>query len=287
VVVAGGTVIASNASHSAFTGISSGTLSMQGGSLVTDQLSLTSRAGRMLFSAGTIQSVSSFVSNGLPFVVGDGIHAATFMLGPGTHVFANGIEVSPNATLRGCNDIIGAVINNGGIVALTNCSTQAEPPSFLQHPVSLTVTQGGAAAFSVSVAGTPAPTLQWRFTPLNGAEIDLPGAVGPVLSLPAVQASDAGSYRVVASNPSGSVTSSGAVLHVLIPPDIVSVSHAGGRTRIEFQSISGLTYFLEFKAHLDDPVWTPIQSVAGTGALLALEDPAATTATRFYRLRVE
>jgi hypothetical protein len=287
VVMAGGTLIASNASQSALTEISSGTLTMQGGSLVTDKLSLTNRAGRMQFSAGTVQSASSFVSNGLPFVVGDGVHAAAFVLGPGRHVFANGIEVSPNASLTGCNDIIGTVINNSGTITITNCATLAEPPTFLQQPVSLTVTQGAAATFSISVAGTPPPTLQWRFTPLGGAEVDLPGAVEPVLSLPAIQASDAGNYRAVARNDSGSVTSMVAVLRVLIPPAVVSTTHTGGVTQVEFQSVARLNYFLEYKNQLEDAAWKPLGSVVGTGAVLMLEDPAATATTRFYRVRVE
>jgi hypothetical protein len=287
VIVAGSTLIVSNAGYSALSDISSGTLSMRGGNFVTDRLSLTNGAGRMQFSEGTVRSISTVVANGLPFVVGDGVHPATFVLGPGTHRFANGIEVSPNATLTGCNDIIGTVINRGGTILTTNCTLSVQPPSFLQQPVSLTVTQGAAATFSVSVAGSPPPTLQWRFTAPGGAEVDLPGAVGSVLSLPDASASDAGSYRVVASNDSGSVTSAVAVLRVLVPPAIVGAAHAGSVTQVEVQSIPGLTYVLEYKDQLDDPAWTPLGSIIGTGAVLTLEDSAATAPTRFYRVRVE
>jgi hypothetical protein len=196
--------------------------------------------------------------------------------------------VSPNATLRGCgNNIIGTVVNNGGTILTTNCVPLPSPPRFLQHPVSLTVTQGAAATFSVRVAGTPTPTLRWRFRPLSGAESDVSGAVGTNLSIPVVAGAHAGSYRAVASNSSGSVTSAVAVLRVLIPPSIGSLTHAGSVTQVGFQSIAGLNYGLAYKDRLKDPAWTPLGSVPGTGGLLTLSDPAATGPTRFYRVRVE
>ena len=287
VFVAGGTLIASNADHTAIAAIASGTLTMQGGTFVADHLSLTNPAGRMQFNEGTVRSKSTIVDNGRPFVVGDGVHAATFVLGPGTHVFANGIEVSPNATLTGCSNIVGPVVNNGGTILTTNCGTVATPPEFLQQPVSLTVTQGSSATFWVTVSGTPTPTLQWRYMPPGGAEEDVPGAVGTNLSILGVMAAHAGSYRAVASNDSGSVTSAVALLRVLIPPSIGSTTHTGGVTHVEFQSIAGLNYVLEYKDHLEDPMWTPLGSVSGTGALLTLDDPAAAALTRFYRVRVE
>ena len=100
-------------------------------------------------------------------------------------------------------------------------------------------------------------------------------------------AAHAGSYRVVASNNSGSVTSAIALLRVLIPPSIGSMTHTNSLTQVKFQSIAGLNYVLEYKVRLNDPAWTPLSSVPGTGGFLTLSDPAATSPTRFYRVRVE
>lgn len=58
-----------------------GTLTFNGGTVAVDQLMLTNFAGsRMTFTSGTLTSGGTTVSNGLEFVVGDGIHAATFYL---------------------------------------------------------------------------------------------------------------------------------------------------------------------------------------------------------------
>jgi hypothetical protein len=63
------------------------------------------------------------VSNGLPFVVGDGIHPVTFDLNGGVYSFADGLVISSNATVTGCGTIIGNVTNNGTIA--TNCGQVA------------------------------------------------------------------------------------------------------------------------------------------------------------------
>jgi hypothetical protein len=71
------------------------------------------------------------------------------------------------------------------------------------------VTAGGSATFIATATGTPAPTSQWYF---NGAAIS--GATASSLVLSNVQAANAGSYTVAASNAAGSVTSAAATLTV-------------------------------------------------------------------------
>lgn len=84
-------------------------------------------------------------------------------------------------------------------------------PVITAQPVSATVTSGGSASFSVTATG--ATGYQWTF---NGNNIG--GATGATHSITGVTAANAGSYRVVVSNGTGSVTSDPATLTVNAPP---------------------------------------------------------------------
>jgi len=82
-------------------------------------------------------------------------------------------------------------------------------PLILSHPTAVTVAAGETATFSVTAAGIPRPALQWF---KNG--VALPGATMATLQLERVRAGDAGSYRVAATNASGSATSRPVALRV-------------------------------------------------------------------------
>jgi pectate lyase/pectin methylesterase-like acyl-CoA thioesterase len=83
-------------------------------------------------------------------------------------------------------------------------------PSILSQPVSQTVSAGQDVILSVGAVGATAPGYQWF---KDGVEI--PGAIGPTLLLPAVQANATGNYMVVVSNSIGSATSVQANLTVV------------------------------------------------------------------------
>jgi hypothetical protein len=88
-----------------------------------------------------------------------------------------------------------------------------QPQSVSQYPGQ------GAATFSVVAAGTPPLFYQW-FTNGTVALSDngnLIGSTSNVLTIPSPTAADGGSYTVVVTNSSGSVTSSVATLTVLTP----------------------------------------------------------------------
>lgn len=107
--------------------------------------------------------------------------------------------------------------NIGGVV--TNCMTLTvsvgDSAPTITGPTDQTVIQGNNGTFNASVAGQPAPTVQWQ---VNG--VDIPGATGTPLILTNVQFSQDGFvYSINASNTAGSVTNS-ATLHVIVPPVI-------------------------------------------------------------------
>jgi hypothetical protein len=78
--------------------------------------------------------------------------------------------------------------------------------------MSISVSIGEKATFSVSVAAVPAPKYQWQ---KNGRNIA--GAEQSVYTVERVDRKDAGNYRVVISNIAGKVTSRDAKLTVISP----------------------------------------------------------------------
>ena len=90
-------------------------------------------------------------------------------------------------------------------------------PTITSQPQSLAVNPGSDAGFAVTASGTPPLSYQWRF---NGTNIA--GATNTNYTRIAVQFTDAGSYNVVASDSTGSITSSNAVLTINAPPVITA-----------------------------------------------------------------
>ena len=103
-------------------------------------------------------------------------------------------------------------VSRNGIARLIGDSGVAQTPITLgitTHPQSQTVTSGGSVTLTADAAGTAPLSYQWQ---KNG--VNRPGATGASLTLFPVEASDAGNYTVVVSNPAGSVTSIPAILNV-------------------------------------------------------------------------
>ena len=107
----------------------------------------------------------------------------------------------------------------GSVTSSVATLTIIVPPTITSHPVSLAVTQGMNATFTVSVSGTAPFGYQWRFNGTN-----LPGATQSVFTLTNAQPSHAGLYSVVVSNFAGIAVSSNALLTVYpapVPPSIL------------------------------------------------------------------
>jgi len=105
----------------------------------------------------------------------------------------------------------------GSVTSQVAVLTVLEPPAIVSQPQSRTNVVGSTAAFSVVASGTEPLAYQWCFNGTNLAD-----QTTTALSLSNVQAAQAGSYTVVVTNATGSVTSAAAVLTVLEPPAIVS-----------------------------------------------------------------
>ena len=106
----------------------------------------------------------------------------------------------------------------GSVTSSTAVLVVQQAPQITTQPLaSQTVLVGGSASFTVVATGIPAPTYQWFF----GANA-VSGATAATYTLTNVQAAQAGSYTVTATNAAGSVTSSTAVLVVQQAPQITT-----------------------------------------------------------------
>jgi pectinesterase len=85
-------------------------------------------------------------------------------------------------------------------------------PNIVSSPTNQTVGAGQTASFSAGGTGVPNPAYQWLD---NG--VPIPGATSATYNIPAAYATNAGSYSVVVSNGSGSVTSLVATLTYALP----------------------------------------------------------------------
>jgi hypothetical protein len=149
------------------------------------------------------------------------------------------------------------------------------------QPASLTVAPGGTATFNVTTTGTAPVFHQWQF---NGVNIF--GATTPTLTLTNVQTNDAGGYRVVVTDSSGTATSAEATLKVLVSPSLASVSGSATNFSFSFPTVIGSTYVTEAKFNLNDPVWTPIATNTGTGGSLVYSGITTGFSNCFFRVVV-
>ena len=100
----------------------------------------------------------------------------------------------------------------------------AQAPRFLEQPASQTNFTGLNGELGALVYGNPAPTFQWQYA-AGGSSVftnlvaggQFAGVTSPTLTIASLTLANAGSYVLVASNSSGSVTSAPAILMVTGP----------------------------------------------------------------------
>lgn len=126
-------------------------------------------------------------------------------------------QVSYGAS-EGYYDVV--VTNMVGTATSSGAQVTIQPQSVVitQPPVPLVIDEGEPALFTVAVEGSEPITYQWQFN-----NVDIPGATGAQYEIASAAMSDSGNYRVVVTNPAGSVNGPATPLTVnKLPPEIVS-----------------------------------------------------------------
>jgi hypothetical protein len=117
----------------------------------------------------------------------------------------NAMLVLPNTTTKDSGNYSVVVSNSYGAVTSAPIAltiSAAAPPEFTTNVTAPpTLFLGDPLTLVAGVAGSPPISLQWR---LNGSSV--PGATNAILAVSSLQASQSGTYTLVASNAFGSLT---------------------------------------------------------------------------------
>ena len=181
---------------------------------------------------------------------------------------------------------LGSVTSN---TALLTVGPAPAIPTFSANPADQSVFAPATATFTVAAGGVPAPTLQWQVS-TGGAFTNIPGATGTVYTTAATSGADHGNrYRAVATNASGSATSTAATLNVTVPAAPAFTQHPQNVSVEEGQSpqltvvVTGLpTPTLQWQASTDGgAVWNDL--AGATGTTLSLPAVALSASGNRYR----
>jgi uncharacterized repeat protein (TIGR03803 family) len=159
-------------------------------------------------------------------------------------------------------------------------------PQITSQPANQIATMGGDATFSVAVSAAPPRFYQWQ---KNGTNLldgsDLAGSTNRILTLTNVSLADSGNYSVMVSNSLGSVTSSNALLTVVIQPVFQTVAATNGTITLNWSALTGLKYQLQSNADLSSANWNNLGSViTATNGIVTVSDIIGTNTQRYYRV---
>lgn len=187
-------------------------------------------------SFGSTTSVVAAVTvDSRPLIVGEPADASVAPGAPASFVvsvngpqlryqwFKDGVDIADatNATLTISSVVLGqqgtyqAIVTNfaGSVTSrVASLTFNSVALNIVAQPVSLTVTQGTVASFSVLASGVPTITYQWFFGSLPVVD-----ATNSTYSISSVDATNAGTYRVVVTNEYLSLVSTSATLSVAAP----------------------------------------------------------------------
>ena len=149
------------------------------------------------------------------------------------------------------------------------------------QPQSQSAAPGSNVSFSVTATASAAMAYQWQF---NGAPIT--DATNSSLALAGVQATNAGRYKVIIANPTGTKTSAEAVLTVTDRPLLLNPRMtAQGTFAFTLSGATGLAYVIEITTNFLE--WGPLDSMTNTtGQTDFIDATASNSAARAYRARL-
>ena len=151
----------------------------------------------------------------------------------------------------------------------------AQPLTIIFMPASQAVTLAASLTLTVGVTGTGPFSYQWR---LNG--VDLPAAHASSLALPPFGPAQEGTWEVVVSNPTRSVTSAPATLLLSTPVRFALVHSATNQFQSWLVGQPNINFIVESSDDLK--TWAPVSTALPTNGLLKFQE-SMTSSNRFYR----
>lgn len=139
----------------------------------------------------------------------------------------------------------------------------------------LVAVAGQTNIFSVTPAGGPRLTYQWKFNGNN-----LPAAAGPELTLSNITTNQAGIYSVTASAGSDSTSSTATLtVYATAAANLAPATHASGQYALAVAGVTGYKYVVQASTNLVD--WVPMQT--NTAPFTFVDVNAGKFRQRFYR----
>jgi len=199
----------------------------------------------------------------------------------------NSLTLSTTTTNDSANYTV--VITNayGSVTSSVAALNVVLPPAITNQPQSLTVTNGSPAMFSVTATGTPVLYYQWE---KNGTNLtdggNISGSLSNLLLLSATSVSDAANYTVIITNAYGSVTSSVAVLTVILPPPAFqTVTANNGAIQFSWSAVAGQSYQLQYNTDLTTTNWINLGApITATNGVITMSDLTSVDPQRFYQV---
>jgi len=152
-------------------------------------------------------------------------------------------------------------------------------------------------AFTVTDVETPAESLSVVpsssnpfLVPASGLVLNGTGTNRTLIVTPVTNQFGSALITLTASDPNGGVSGRNFRLTVTQPrpaPIITAIARPGGTASVSFTTQTGLSYRVEFQDTIGAASWNGLLPIAGTGGLVTVLDPAASSPARFYRVRVE
>ena len=168
----------------------------------------------------------------------------------------------------------GSLISSNGVLTV-----KVYPPIIEIQPSSQRVMAGSSASFTVSVSGTAPFRYQWRF---NGS--DLFNATNSVYAIQAVATTNTGDYSVVVNNLASSVTSSNALLTVIVPPTI-ALQLLPGYPLLNLYGMLTSNFVVQYSTNLAGTNWVNLLSLTNlpSSPYLFLDTAGVVPPARYYR----
>ncbi|MGZ4972148.1 MAG: immunoglobulin domain-containing protein [Limisphaerales bacterium] len=155
-------------------------------------------------------------------------------------------------------------------------------PTITNQPVSVTNLVGGTATFSGAADGTAPIQLLWLF---NGNPLD--GQTNATLTVTNLQTTNTGIYALTATNAFGGTNSSDALLTVVIPSVIASLSSQ--TPSLQISGAPNATCVIETASSLTPPItWQPVltNTMAADGTWSFVDTNGITNPEIYYRVNV-
>ena len=161
----------------------------------------------------------------------------------------------------------------------------ASIPRIAQPPASLDRLEGMTATLTVTATGAATLTYQW-----HRGDAPIPGATAPTLAVGPLTASDAGIYRVVVANASGTVSSIPAALTVVPRTTLTSAwlpPMGGGDAAVQIGLLVRADWSYQLFSSPDLVTWSSLDTVSGQTGGQVWQIPVAPGASkRFYRVEI-